>query len=93
MERVEILLIILLVITIIKYLLNDNEHLTINSNSKKSFIIGKCNCDKSIEMYNPDHLCQHTYSCPWWNSTRHTRNSSWDIRGDIPIDIYNIQNI
>lgn len=22
---------------------------------------------------------------PWWNSTRHTRNMSWDIRGDVPI--------
>lgn len=21
---------------------------------------------------------------PWWNSTRHTRNSSYDLRGDIP---------
>lgn len=20
---------------------------------------------------------------PWWNSTRHTRNSSWDLRGDV----------
>ena len=25
---------------------------------------------------------------PFWNSTRHTRNSSWDIRGDVPIDPY-----
>lgn len=22
---------------------------------------------------------------PWWNSTRHTRNSSYDLRGDVPI--------
>ncbi len=25
---------------------------------------------------------------PWWNSTRHTRNMSWDIRGDVPITSY-----
>jgi hypothetical protein len=25
---------------------------------------------------------------PWWNSTRHTRNTSWDIRGDVPIPYY-----
>jgi hypothetical protein len=23
---------------------------------------------------------------PWWNSTRFNRNSSWDIRGDVPIN-------
>ena len=22
---------------------------------------------------------------PWWNSTRHTRNSSYDLRGDVPV--------
>lgn len=22
---------------------------------------------------------------PWWNSTRHTRNMSYDLRGDVPI--------
>lgn len=22
---------------------------------------------------------------PWWNSTRSTRNSSWDLRGDVPV--------
>lgn len=27
---------------------------------------------------------------PWWNSTRRTRNTSWDMRGDIPIPYYNI---
>lgn len=25
---------------------------------------------------------------PWWNSTRYTRNSSWDIRGDVRPTIY-----
>jgi hypothetical protein len=25
---------------------------------------------------------------PWWNSTRNTRNSSWDIRGDVPVASY-----
>ena len=24
---------------------------------------------------------------PWWNSTRNTRNMSYDIRGDVPIDV------
>ena len=23
---------------------------------------------------------------PWWNSTRFNKNSSWDIRGDVPIN-------
>ncbi len=36
--------------------------------------------------YDPDFqwLARHNL-LPWWNSTRHTRNSSWDIRGDVPI--------
>lgn len=25
---------------------------------------------------------------PWWNSTRRTRNMSYDLRGDVPIDPY-----
>jgi hypothetical protein len=25
---------------------------------------------------------------PWWNSTRHTRNMSYDLRGDIPTSYY-----
>lgn len=27
---------------------------------------------------------------PWWNSTRYTRNSSYDIRGDIPPILYDV---
>lgn len=27
---------------------------------------------------------------PWWNSTRFTRNSSYDIRGDIPPILYDV---
>lgn len=25
---------------------------------------------------------------PWWNSTRFTRNMSYDVRGDIPVPVY-----
>jgi hypothetical protein len=25
---------------------------------------------------------------PWWNSTRFTRNMSYDLRGDVPINLF-----
>lgn len=36
--------------------------------------------------FSPDYgwLSSHGL-LPWWNSTRHTRNMSYDLRGDVPI--------
>lgn len=39
-------------------------------------------------LYSPivtpsDTWLARNHMLPWWNSTRHTRNSSWDIRGDV----------
>lgn len=45
-------------------------------------------------MANINRLSYKTYPYiyypygPWWNSTRHTRNMSYDIRGDIHNPIY-----
>lgn len=39
--------------------------------------------------FNPDYVWLNRMNLmPWWNSTRFTRNSSWDIRGDVPIGNY-----
>lgn len=49
-------------------------------------------CDR--EIYITEHITDiidntyiylpiYRYIQPWWNSTRHTRNMSYDIRGDI----------
>lgn len=36
--------------------------------------------------FQPDYAWLSRYNLlPWWNSTRHTRNSSYDLRGDVPI--------
>ena len=37
----------------------------------------------------------YRYIQPWWNSTRHTRNMSYDIRGDAhnPISYMGLWNI
>jgi hypothetical protein len=41
------------------------------------------------ERFNPDFSwLAYNNLLPWWNSTRHTRNSSWDIRGDVPVPYY-----
>lgn len=55
-----------------------------------------CNCNKHkfiehIERFTdvgfaPDYAWLSNHNLlPWWNSTRHTRNMSYDIRGDVPI--------
>ena len=55
-----------------------------------------CSCNKNkfidhFEHFNdlgfePDFAwLAHNNLLPWWNSTRSTRNSSWDLRGDVPI--------
>jgi hypothetical protein len=53
------------------------------------FII--CQKNTYIEKYTTDYIHNnkiitvpiYKYIQPWWNSTRHTRNMSYDIRGDI----------
>ncbi|VBB18909.1 hypothetical protein YASMINEVIRUS_1441 [Yasminevirus sp. GU-2018] len=55
-----------------------------------------CGCNKHkfmehIERFNdvgfePDFAwLARNNLLPWWNSTRHTRNMSYDLRGDVPI--------
>jgi hypothetical protein len=52
-----------------------------------------CNC-RSREHYTSDDDYDNAYNDgygppvlgPWWNSTRFNRNSSWDIRGDVPVN-------
>jgi hypothetical protein len=39
----------------------------------------------------PDSWFANAGLLPWWNSTRHTRNMSYDLRGDVPI--YNITSV
>lgn len=41
-------------------------------------------CCSSCSIGDSDAFTDNMF--PFWNSTRHTRNSSWDIRGDVPID-------
>ena len=54
-------------------------------------------------IYNPDTYVNHFHRypwasdawlasrglLPWWNSTRSTRNMSYDLRGDVPVPVYN----
>ena len=67
-----ILVIIIIIVFINEYFLEINEN--------------KCKCNK-IENFHTNYVCNcnYKYLSPWWNSTRHTRNTSWDIRGDVPI--------
>lgn len=53
-----------------------------------------CNKNKLIDhaehfsdnTFQPDYAWLSQYNLmPWWNSTRSTRNMSYDLRGDIPI--------
>lgn len=72
-------------------------------------IIFLCNIPEDIE-YNTEHLTYpiinevyddtfinpaYRYFQPWWNSTRYTRNMSYDIRGGIqnPIDYTGLWNV
>ena len=49
----------------------------------------KCNDNNKEHMasiYEPSTIIpQSLIYSPFWNSTRHTRNMSWDIKGDVPI--------
>ena len=58
-----------------------------------------CSCDKNkllhhVEHFNdvgfvPDFAWLSRYNLlPWWNSTRGTKNMSYDLRGDVPIIPY-----
>lgn len=41
------------------------------------------------EYFEPDYAWLNNYNLmPWWNSTRNTRNMSYDLRGDVPITPY-----
>lgn len=43
------------------------------------------------DTFSPDYIwLNRMHLLPWWNSTRYTRNSSWDIRGDIPNRFYDV---
>jgi hypothetical protein len=58
-----------------------------------------CNCNKHKLLAHAEHFADYAdvgfepdYGwlsqnglLPWWNSTRHTRNMSYDLRGDVPI--------
>lgn len=45
--------------------------------------------EHGLPSFEPDYawLSQHNL-LPWWNSTRRTRNMSYDLRGDVPIVPY-----
>jgi hypothetical protein len=63
------------------------------------YVDNKCDCDRhkllrhiqgaSNEEFTPDMdwLTYHNL-LPWWNSTRNTKNMSYDIRGDVPVGVH-----
>lgn len=51
------------------------------------FIYNTCHIENISEhitdnIYN-ECIISNIYTQPWWNSTRHTRNMSYDLRGGI----------
>lgn len=46
--------------------------------------------NQNLPQYLNDINIAHNNLFPWWNSTRHTRNMSYDIRGDPILQYYEI---
>jgi hypothetical protein len=68
-----------------------------NNSSKENHVYKEnCNCNKHKLLTHVEHYSDNSFQpdyawlsqnnlMPWWNSTRHTRNMSYDLRGDVPI--------
>jgi hypothetical protein len=83
----------ILVILYAFFIYNSDENM-LNLRHKKYLMGSRCNCNEGFCSScgdSDDSIIPDMYPVPvipFWNSTRHTRNSSWDIRGDIPITPY-----
>lgn len=74
---------------------DNSEHMKNISKSKnRPYIISRSGCGgcrrggiEGFAAYDDNGEYYDTL-LPWWNSTRHTRNMFWDIRGDVPITPY-----
>lgn len=78
-------------------IIETKEHLRNTRGSRLIRVNGGCDCRKNLmrhyehfndDQFDPDFgfLARHGL-LPWWNSTRSTRNMSYDIRGDVPIPV------
>lgn len=83
------------------YSQDSDEHMKNVNSRRRAFLINQCGCGgkgiESFAAYNDDgeyydtlvgpqdYLAVRGNLFPWWNSTRHTRNMSWDLRGDVLI--------
>lgn len=103
-QDIILLLVVLLVLLLIArvYLSNENdtnneEMINIPYTSIERY--EDCTCNEHKLLYHVDHfndvgfapdfawLARHNL-LPWWNSTRRTKNMSYDLRGDVPIIPY-----
>jgi hypothetical protein len=97
-----IILLILAIILVIKLILDNNaSHLQSDEPKQKRENYAP-NIDSDFNQYSPVTYPPNMYAnampsvgwlsrrglLPWWNSTRDTKNMSYDIRGDIPPRLY-----
>ena len=79
-------LIVLGILTIgyIYYFYDCEEYMkNVKRTRMRPYVVGRCGgCGDIEEGFGIDTYYDNLL--PWWNSTRHTRNMSWDIRGDVP---------
>lgn len=98
MHKLVLIGLVLLIILCISVSFDDSE---LYEDMKPLLLKKKCNCRK--EHYKDEHQIYgraYSYGSPWygfwplqslfWNSTRGTRNMSYDLRGDVPTPIGNI---
>jgi len=98
MNNLDIILLMIFGLIVVIYIYNTFNHGKGEDFESKPILVRtnchNCNKNKFLEHYEniyddeffPDYAwLSRNNLLPWWNSTRHTKNSSWDLRGDVPI--------